>query len=70
MLHNFYAWKEFIKIHVLELRASYLKLHWKCLVKIINRISDDDKKNEKIANAPEKKTTGTYRNKNTKLKEI
>lgn len=44
MLRNFYAWKELIKIHVLELRASYLKLHWKCLVKIINRISDDDKK--------------------------
>ena len=44
MLRNFYAWKEFIKIHVLELRASYLKLHWKCLIKMINRISDDDKK--------------------------
>lgn len=70
MLRNFYAWKEFIKIHLLELRASYLKLHWKCLVKVINRISDDDKKMKRLQMRPRKKTTGTYRNKNTKLKEI
>lgn len=55
MLRNFYAWKEFIKIHLLELRASYLKLHWKCLVKVINRISDDDKKMKRLQMRPRKK---------------